>query len=144
MIRKTKKIMAAAVRVSNQVLIIITLFFPAILAAQETNQYAGARLTSGRITSLVILAIGIIGLIIGYKSSKRPLKAPAVNTKRRAMTALILGLLCAGLSFIRLINSSDFGTGGGKAGSIVSLVAGGIAMTLAGKAFYRLQKIKTS
>lgn len=144
MIRKTKKVMAAGIAVSSQLLTTIILLFPAIVAAQETNQYAGARLTSGRLMSLAILAIGIIGLIIGYKTSKRPVEAPVVNTKRRAMTALVLGLLCVGLSVIRLINSTDFGTGGGKAGSIISLVVGGAAMGLAVKAFYRLQKIKTS
>lgn len=94
--------------------------------------------------SLAILAIAIIGLIIGYKTSKRPAEAPVAYTKRRAVTAGVLGLLCAGLSVIRLVDSNEFGTGGGKAGSIVSLVVGGAAMTFALKTFYRLQKIKTS
>lgn len=135
--------MATGIPVVVHLLTIIVVFLPAIVTAQETNQYAGTRLTSGRLMSLTILTIGMIGLIIGYKTGKRPVEAPADNTKRRAVTALVLGLLCIGFFTIHLVNSTDFGTGGGKAASIAAMVVGGTAVALAVKAFYRLQKIKT-
>lgn len=125
--------------------IAIIILLPASVVAQEANQYVGARLTSGRLVSIAILIVGIIGLVIGYRSKKRsanPLQAN--NAKKGAITGLILGLLCIVLSAIRLANTGDFGTGGGKAGSMVALLVGSIAVVLAVIPLYQYQKKKSN
>ena len=140
-----KKLVSTGVSLLNSALVIAAIFLPAIVIAQETSQNVGARLTSGRLASLAILAVGIISLVIGYRSNKLSANAsPANNGKKGAVIAFILGSGCIILSAIRVVNTSGFGTGGGKAGSIVALLVGGIAVVLAMMSLYRNQTIKSN
>lgn len=88
--------------------------------------------TAGRAKSLVGVALGLISLIIGWRTRAHS----AVNPGRGRMWAIAglgLGLVAIVLSILRLANAvGGFGSGGGKAGAIVALMLGLIGATLSG------------
>jgi len=142
--RTTKKVLKSASS-SRYLLLNAVILLPAIVVAQETNPDIGARLTSGRLASLAILFIGMVSVVIGYKSKKRFANpALANNNSKGPVLALILGLLCVILSVIHLADATDFGTGGGKAGSIVAVLAGSIGVFLASVTLYRMRNNKVN
>lgn len=105
---------------------------PGIASAQEVNDYVGAKLTSARVVSLLLFAIGIASVIIAFRSKKR---ADDNSRKRSVIIASVLGLIAVILSAIRITASTGFGTGGGKAGAILALLMGVIGIGLATRTF---------
>ena len=80
---------------------------------------AAGAMTTGRVRSLVGVAIALIGLVIGVIAWRR---AKTGNGRIGAAIALVLGLIGLVLSVLHIAASTGFGTGGGRAGAIVSLV----------------------
>ncbi|MEO6455442.1 MAG: DUF6223 family protein [Ginsengibacter sp.] len=84
-------------------------------------------LTAGRARALVGVVLGIISLIVGWRSKIR-------SAKTGAKVALALGLITLIISVVHLSTSAGavFGSGSGKAGAIVALVLALICITLGG------------
>lgn len=93
-------------------------------------------ITPARSLGLVELALGLSSLIIAIRAKKRLAKA-------RAKTALTLGLVAIIFCVVHLITTSGaiFGSGSGKAGSIIALILGLIGAIIA---FLTLRSIKTN
>lgn len=91
-------------------------------------------LTSGRVRSLGGAALALFSLIIGWRLKGR---AEKPDGKRRswAIAGFILGLIAVVFSVVHLAgNTGGFGSGGGKAGSIVAVVLGLAGTALSGAA----------
>jgi Family of unknown function (DUF6223) len=90
-------------------------------------------ITTGRATSLVGTAVGLISLIIGWRAKLRS-KGGTGSGRTGAIVALVLGLISIVLSVVHLSTSysAALGTGSGKAGAFVALLLGLIGMTLGG------------
>jgi hypothetical protein len=91
----------------------------------ETDSPASVNgITPGRARSLVGVAAGIAGLIIGLRARKRSNTQPG-GARSAAMAALALGVVAIVLSVVHLaVIPGGFGTGGGKAGAVVAIVLG--------------------
>lgn len=76
-------------------------------------------ITTARAISLVEGLLGLMSIVIGWRAKAR-------SAKSDARTALALGLLAIILSIIHLTTTAGavFGSGSGKAGSILALVLG--------------------
>lgn len=80
-------------------------------------------LTSGRLNSIAGLLLGLLSILLGWRSLQ----------KKKATLAIFLGLIAAILSIIHLVRvSGDFGTGSGKLGAIIALLMGLTGMVLGG------------
>jgi hypothetical protein len=87
-------------------------------------------LTSARAKSLVGGVIGLLSLVIGWRTKARA-TSNAQGVRSWAMAALALGVIAIILSAVHLTNNTGaFGTGGGKAGAIVATVLGLAGATL--------------
>ena len=86
-----------------------------VLSDEETTTYVSG-ITSGRAKSLVEVAVGLMSLIIGWRSKVRS-KTNTSGNKTWPITALVLALVAMIFSISHLTNNvGGFGTGGGKAG----------------------------
>ena len=113
-------------------MVFVLILAPGIASAQEANEDVGAKLTSARVVSLLLFAIGIASVIIAFRSKNR---ADGNSRKRSVIIASVLGLIAVILSAIRIAASTGFGTGGGKAGAILALLMGVIGIGLATRTF---------
>jgi hypothetical protein len=96
---------------------------------QGTKPYVSG-MTSGRAKSLIGVALGVSGLIIGWRTKARSKNKVNVSGTW-PIAGLILGLSGVVLSVLQLTaNTGGFGTGGGKAGAIVALLVGVCAIVL--------------
>jgi uncharacterized protein DUF6223 len=86
-------------------------------------------ITTARAISLVEGLLGLMSIVIGWRAKAR-------LAKTGARTALALGLLAIILSIVHLTITAGavFGSGSGKAGSILALVLGLVGCTLSGLA----------
>lgn len=109
-------------------------FATTIVSAQEKNQNTGVILTSDRSFSLILTGVAIISLIIAVRSKKQ---IAALNKKRNLFTATALGIMAIVFSIIHIVSTTGFGTGGGKAGAILSLVIGVIGVSIALKTMFK-------
>lgn len=97
-------------------------------------------LTAGRAKSLVGVAVGLISLIIGWRAKARLAHGAGIG-QSWVITALVLGLIAIVLGVVHLgTTPGGFGTGGGKAGSIVALVVGLTGTVLSGQALRSKRK----
>ena len=146
MINMTKKIVFAGIPLVNYALAIAIILLPSIVVAQEANQNVGARLTSGRLVSLVFSIVGIISALVAWRSMKRSGNEFATsNGKKGTIIALVLGLICVILSGLHLAKTTGgFGTGGGKAGSIVAVLTGALGVTFGAITLYRIRNYSKS
>jgi hypothetical protein len=128
---------------SGYMLLVTLVLVPVMVVAQEANPTVDARLTSGRLASICILLVGIVSVVIGYRSRKQAIShSPTDKNSKRAMVSLVLGLVCLFSSVFHLANTTDVGTGGGKAGSIVAVLVGSIGVLLASVTLYRTRTNK--
>src|SRR4030095_7354075 len=104
------------------VMFFTTILLPDIFAAQQPNENPGYSITSGRLESIATLIVGIVSIVIGWRSMRPSNQLAAGNVRKGTVIALILGVICVILSGIQVANSSGFGTGGGKAGAIVAML----------------------
>jgi len=88
-------------------------------------------ITGGRARSLVGGVLGLISIVIGWRSKAR-------SAKMGAKMALALGLIAIVLSIVHLGTSAVavFGSGSGKAGAIVAFSLGMIGAILGGLALH--------
>lgn len=88
-------------------------------------------ITAGRARSLVGGFIGLACLVLGWRARSRSSKGE--NTRGSAIPALALGIIGLVLSVVHLISTAGavFGSGSGKAGSIVAIVLNLIGITFA-------------
>lgn len=123
-------------------------FFPAfifiiLLVVLATDTFAQSDQTSGgyvkgmtpgRLKSLVGVALGLAGVIIGWKARS--------GNRSSVFLGFTLAAAAIILSVIHLLNlSGGFGTGGGKAGALVALLLGivGCAFSIKG---YRVRSLR--
>jgi|SRR4030095_11833757 len=98
-----------------------------------TSSY-GTGLTAGRAKSLVGVFVGLVSLIIGWRAKARLTRGAPLG-QSWVITALVSGLLAIVLAVVHLATTAGgFGTGGGKAGSILALLLGLIGTILSGLA----------
>ncbi len=96
---------------------------------------SGAGLTSGRAKALLGGVVGLMSLLMGWRTKVR--SAEGTGSKRTAaIVALVLGLTGILLSVLHLSTSvgAVFGSGSGKAGAIVALVLSLLGTTFGGLA----------
>jgi hypothetical protein len=94
-------------------------------------------LTIGRLTSIIVVVIGLISIVIGRQAMARTARRNP-SGRPRAIFALVLGVAGMAFSMLHLaFFTGGFGTGSGRAGSIVSLLAGLIGALLGGLALVR-------
>jgi hypothetical protein len=99
--------------------------------------------TPGRLVSLVPLILGLFSVITGSNA----MRAAGRNNfnKRKTNTALYGGLVCIVLSTIHLSQTTGgYGTGSGKAGSILATLLGVSAVILGLKALSRKEQLVKS
>jgi hypothetical protein len=113
-------------------MVLAILLLPSIAGAQEANEYVGAKLTSGRTVSLLLLVMSIASVVIAFRSRKL---SDNKNRNGSVILAGVLGLVAVIFSVIRITASTGFGTGGGKAGAIFALLMGIVGIGLALKTF---------
>lgn len=78
---------------------------------------------SGRLGVTSIGLIGLLNLIIAIQAYRR--LGRGIDSRTRAIVALILGLIVAVLALIHFVTTSGpFGTGNGRAGAIVAMLVG--------------------
>jgi hypothetical protein len=98
-------------------------------------------ITTGRLVSIIITVVGIIGIIIGRQALVRANRRNG-SARPKAIVALLLGLTGITGSGLHLgISSGGFGTGSGRAGAIVAMVIGIIGVALGWLALTRSQQI---
>ena len=101
----------------------------------STPSPASYGMTSGRLVATLSAVLALIGVVMGGIALARPL-APAYLR----MFAIVAGLIGVVVGGIRVMTASGIGTGGGRAGAIVALVLGLIAVALGGFAFARSRR----
>src|SRR5688572_27463766 len=90
-------------------------------------------ITVGRLTSIAIGLLGIIGLVIGSQALAR-------SRRPKAIAAFIIGLIVVALGLLHVsLSTGGFGTGSGKLGAIVAMLIGSIATVFGGLALVRLR-----
>ena len=96
-------------------------------ATNEEGHTYKKGITPGRAGSLLGGVIGLISVIIGWRAKVR-------STPKGAKVAITLGLLAILLAMIHLsfVAGAVFGSGSGKAGSLVALLLAVIGITLGG------------
>ena len=99
-------------------------------AATPSPDPSSYGMTSGRLLATSAAVIGLIGVVIGGLSLARPASWSRIG-------AIIAGLIAALVGGFRVITASGIGTGGGRAGAIIALVLGVIAIALGGFAYSR-------
>lgn len=109
-----------------------------VLVSLAHASVAAGGITAGRAQSLVGLAVGLIGVIMGGRALAR---SAGGKRRGRGIVALIAGLLGMVLSGLHLATATGaIGTGSGKLGSIVALVVGLIGVALGGLAIARARR----
>jgi hypothetical protein len=107
----------------------------AVASVSPENEVSDAYvsgLTSARARSVVGGVIGLVSLVIGWRSRLRQ-KAGHVRSRIWPKVGLALAGITIVLSVIHLGNNKgEFGSGGGKAGAIVAFVFGIVGVTLNG------------
>lgn len=84
-----------------------------------TNTYVTG-ITSGRARSLVGGVLALTSVIVGWR-----LRSRSTHNRTWSLSAFVLGIVAILVSVIHLANNTGgFGTGGGKAGSIVAIALG--------------------
>ena len=103
------------------------------LAASAATQASAASygVTSGRAQSLVALALGVLGIVLGARALR------GAPSRGAASVGVLAGLLGAGLGGLRVATAGPIGTGSGRLGAIVAVVVGLIGMALGGLALAR-------
>ncbi len=82
-------------------------------------------ITAGRAQSLVILAVGLTSVVLGGLSLSRSARRVSGGTHSRlAVVALVVGMVAAVASGVRLANAGPVGTGSGRLGAMVALAVG--------------------
>lgn len=105
-------------------------------ARDEKSTYVTG-ITAGRARSLVGVVLGLVSVIVGWRAKARSADRGS-SARKLTITTLVLGSGAIILSVIHLTTiSGGFGTGGGKAGAIVSVVLGLIGMLLGRAAWLR-------
>ena len=95
--------------------------------------------TPARAMAISYALISLISVIVGWVAMARASRVG--SGKRRAIVALILGLIGATLSIIHLAQSTgSFGTGSGKLGAIIALVLAVTGIILGGLALRKETK----
>ncbi|MEJ7644581.1 MAG: DUF6223 family protein [Chryseolinea sp.] len=90
---------------------------------EGTTTYVSG-LTPGRAKSLVGGVLGLLSLIIGWRT-KVHAKSNTNGARTWPIAALVSGLAAVVFSVVHVTESAGgFGTGGGKAGAIVAIVLG--------------------
>jgi len=98
-------------------------------------------ITLWRLASIVTAVVGLISVVIGRQALARS-SGPIGSRRPKAITALVMGLICVVLSILHLILSTGgFGTGSGKLGAIVAMVIGLIGTIQGGLALARSRQI---
>lgn len=92
-------------------------------------------MTSGRLVATLSAVLALIGVVMGGVALARPL-GPAYLR----IGAIIAGLIGVIVGGVRVMTASGIGTGGGRAGAIVALILGLIAVALGGFAFARSRR----
>ena len=127
------------VRVFWCVLVLAVLSGPALSDAAapppSTPSPASYGMTSGRLVATLSAVLALIGVVMGGIAVFRP-TTPA-HLRMGAMVAGLIGVVVGG---IRVMTASGIGTGGGRAGAIVALVLGLIAVALGGLAHVRARR----
>jgi hypothetical protein len=98
-------------------------------------------ITTGRLTSIMIAVVGVISVIIGRQALVR-INRRIGSGRPKAIAALVMGgtgILASGLHLA--LSSGGFGTGSGKAGSIVALVISIIGTAFSWLALVRSQQV---
>ncbi|MGJ7032317.1 DUF6223 family protein [Niabella hirudinis] len=93
---------------------------------KDANYVKG--ITTPRAIAMTEWLLGLTSVIFGWRAKKQP-------TKKRAKTAIVFGLFAIILSIVHLAVTSGavFGSGSGKAGSILALLFGLVGVTLGGR-----------
>jgi hypothetical protein len=122
-------------------LIVFSFFVTEQAFSQSSTVPTG--ITAGRARALAGGALGLISLIIGWRAKARSGRG-TVSRRSAPIAAVLLGAACIILSIVHLVTTTGgFGTGGGKAGAVVSLVLGLIGITLGGWALRKRNKLET-
>ncbi len=89
-------------------------------------------ITTARAIGLVELGLGLASLVIAIRAKKS-------SAKKKAKTAMILGLVAAAFCIVHLITTSGaiLGSGSGKAGSIIAIILSLIGIAFAGRTLFR-------
>jgi hypothetical protein len=97
--------------------------------------------TTGRLTSIAIGVLGLISLAVGRQALARS-AAPMRPRRPKAIAALAIGLTVVALSVLHLsLSTGGFGTGSGKLGAIVAMLAGLTGSVLGGIALLRSHRV---
>ena len=98
-------------------------------------------LTPSRSAVILYAIIGLTSIVFGTLTRIRTAN-PATCLQTRSMLAFVVGLIAMALSVQHLATAKgEFGTGGGRLGSYVSLVLGFIGTILGTLALVRLRRI---
>ena len=122
---------------------IITALIGNILAYETTVVIAfdaAGEFTSGRVRSLVGVAVALASVIVGWLAKSQARAGGGV--RGAAIAALILGLVGFVFSAVHLAGSTGFGTGGGRAGAIVGLVLTVVGTILGGRALTNSRQVQ--
>ena len=96
-------------------------------------------MTSGRFVATFAAVVALIGVVIGGVAALRP--SGLFGTSGARTGAIIAGLIGVGVGGVRVMTATGIGTGGGRAGAIVALVLGLIALALGALAIQRSRRV---
>lgn len=105
-------------------------------AGTDGNSPYVTGITAGRAKSLVGVAAGLVGLIVGWRARARSAVSPSGRNWTIAAFALGSAAIVLGVTHLAT-TTGGFGTGGGKAGAIVALVLGLIGLVRSGPVLLR-------
>ena len=98
-------------------------------------------MSSGRISAIVAVLLGLIGVVIAGWALGRSARRIGNNGRRGAIVAMVLGpigLIIGGLVVVTA--DGGVGTGGGLAGGVVAMMVGLIGTALGGLALARSRR----
>ena len=127
------------VRVFWCVLVLAILSVPALSDAAapppSTPSPVSYGMTSGRLVATLSAVLALLGVVMGAIAVFRPTGPTYLR-----IGAIVAGLIGDVFGGIRVMTASGIGTGGGRAGAIVALILGLIAVALGGFAFARSRR----
>jgi hypothetical protein len=129
----------------NQRTKMITVFLLATIVVATTafgqEGYAVKRgLTTGRLESILISLLGLTSLILSIRHFHSSKTSASPGKRKAVVIAASAGFVCIILASVHIANSTGgFGTGSGKAGSIVAIALGLTAIILSGISLSRFR-----
>ena len=111
------------------------------VVAQATSRSpdpASLGMTSGRLVATSAALVALIGAVVGGVTLVRP--AGIFGTSIVRLVAVLAGLMGVAIGGYLVATTSNFGTGGGRAGAVVALVLGLLAVALGVMALSRSRR----